>query len=78
MRSLTLLSKATKELRMNERISTEVLDKTIDACAWLIDIASRSVDELGWDPVLVRYLERLGRAAYEERTAYLGDKALLN
>lgn len=57
---------------MNNRISEDSLDRTIAACAWLIDIAQRSVDRHGWDPVIVRYLERLGQSAYEAQLAVQG------
>lgn len=48
---------------MDEHNLDDSLDRTISACAWLIDIAQRSVDHYGWDPVIVRYLERLGLAS---------------
>lgn len=49
---------------MNKTISAHSLDRTVSACAWLIDVAQHSVDHHGWDPVIVRYLESLGQAAH--------------
>ena len=72
MRSPKLLSEATKGLRMNKRILDESMNRTIEACAWLIDVAQRSVDHYGWDPVIVRYLERLGSATYAAQTTNNG------
>lgn len=45
---------------MDEFTSDDSMDRTISACAWLIDMAQRSVDRYGWDHVTVRYLDRLG------------------
>jgi hypothetical protein len=53
---------------MNEQTLGDSIDRTVAACAWLIDIAQRSVDHYGWDPVIVRYLERLGEATYAAQT----------
>ena len=44
--------------------STEVLQRTIDACAWLIDIAQYSVDHFGWSPEIVQYLDALGSGSH--------------
>ena len=57
---------------MDEPNLDDSLDRTISACAWLIDIAQRSVDQYGWDPVIVRYLEQLGLAAYAAAAARNG------
>jgi len=57
---------------MNEQTLDDSMDRTIAACAWLLDVAQRSVDHYGWDPVIVRYLEHLGLATYAARTADSG------
>ncbi|WP_300118267.1 hypothetical protein [Rhodoferax sp.] len=57
---------------MKDQVSEDSLDRTIAACAWLVDIAQRSVDRHGWDPVIVRYLERLGQSAYEAQLEVQG------
>lgn len=57
---------------MKNQVSEDSLERTIAACAWLVDIAQRSVDRHGWDPVIVRYLERLGQSAYEAQLAVQG------
>ncbi|MBT9507178.1 hypothetical protein [Rhodoferax sp.] len=57
---------------MNDHNSDDSMDRTISTCAWLIDIAQRSVDEHGWDPVIVRYLERLGQATHAAEAAKNG------
>jgi len=57
---------------MDRHTSLDSLERTIDSCAWLIDIARASVDHYGWHPCLVRYLEQLGQAAYTERERQLG------
>ena len=72
MRSLKQLSDATKELRMNEHISEDSLERTIEACAWLIGIAQDSVDSHGWDPVIVLYLNGLGQTTFEAKTRQQG------
>jgi hypothetical protein len=72
MRSPKKLSQATKELRMKEHTSHDSLDQTIEACSWLIDIAQQSVNLYGWSDEIVRYLERLGQAAYEAKARQLG------
>jgi hypothetical protein len=53
---------------MNDQFSDDPLDRTIEACAWLIDVAQQSVDSYGWDPVIVRYLEHLGQTTYQAKT----------
>ena len=50
---------------MNDQISEDSLGRTIAACAWLVDVAQRSVDRYRWDPVIVRYLEQLGQGSHE-------------
>ena len=65
MRSPNLLETATKWLRMNEHLSEDSAERTVAACAWLIDLAQYSVDHHGWDSVIVRWLERVGSATYE-------------
>lgn len=50
---------------MKNCISEDTIERTISACAWLIDVAQRSVDRYGWDPVIVRYLDKLGQGAYD-------------
>ncbi len=52
---------------MQSEVKTNFEDthqRTIDACAWLIDIAQYSVDHFGWSPAIVRYLDALGSGAY--------------
>ena len=49
---------------MKNFMSEDSIERTLSACAWLIDVAQRSVDLYGWDPVIVRYLEQLGQGAY--------------
>lgn len=44
--------------------SIESLQRTIEACAWLIDIAQYSVDHYGWSSVIVKYLDVLGSGAH--------------
>lgn len=60
------------ELRMEKHTFLDSLERTIESCAWLIDIAKASVVGYGWHPSLVRYLEQLGQAAYAERERQLG------
>ena len=57
---------------MNDQISEDSLDRAIAACAWLVDVAQRSVDRYGWDPVIVRYLEQLGQGAHEAQLSGRG------
>jgi len=46
--------KLRKGYAMTEDTLNESMEQTISACAWLIDIAQRSVDLYGWDPVILR------------------------
>jgi hypothetical protein len=57
---------------MKNQVSEDSLETTISACAWLVDIAQRSVDLYGWDPVIVRYLEQLGKGAHEAQLEVQG------
>lgn len=57
---------------MKRSISDDSVERTISACAWLVDIAQRSVDAHGWDPVIVRYLECLGQGAYQVQQRTIG------
>ena len=57
---------------MNDDLTDDSFDRTVAACAWLIDIAQESVDCHGWDPVIVRYLEQLGLAAHIAAAAKRG------
>jgi hypothetical protein len=38
----------------------EVMERTIDACAWLLPIAEQCCREHGWDDAIVRWLDQLG------------------
>ena len=44
--------------------SKEDHERTIAACAWLIDIAQHSVDNHGLPSVVVRWLDAMGSGAY--------------
>lgn len=44
-------------------LDRDVLNRTVDACAWLYPIAEQSV-ALGWNPSIVDWLERFGSAAH--------------
>lgn len=57
---------------MNEPDFDNFNERTIDACAWLIGIAQCSVEQHGWDPVIVRYLERLGQATFDAEATKRG------
>lgn len=57
---------------MAKHLSDDSAERTIAACAWLIDIAQHSVDYWGWDPVIVRFLERVGRATHEAKATQEG------
>ena len=57
---------------MNEDNLDDSMNRTISACAWLLDVAQHSVDDHGWDPVIVRYLECLGAATYAAEAAKHG------
>jgi hypothetical protein len=72
MRSPNLLEAATNWLRMKKHLSDDSAERTIAACAWLIDLAQYSVDHCGWDPVVVRWLERVGSATHEAKAAQEG------
>lgn len=49
----------------HEVLTPDVLDRTVNACAWLIGIAQKSVDLEGWDPSIVSWLDSIGSVAYE-------------
>lgn len=49
-----------------ERPSDETMERTWRACAWLIGIAEEGVKSTGLDPVVVRWLDKLGSHCYEQ------------
>ena len=57
---------------MNDHLSEDSAERTIAACAWLIDLAQCSVDHYGWDPVIVRWLERVGSATHSAKATQEG------
>ena len=47
-------------------IDPEQLRQTIEAAAWLYPIAQSSVELMGWNPVILLWLEKVGRVHAEE------------
>ena len=37
-----------------------VMERTLEACAWLLPIAQQSCREYGWSDDIVRWLDQLG------------------
>jgi len=52
--------------------SVEVRQRTIDACAWLIDIAQYSVDHFDVSSDVVRFLEALGSGTFASLQGGMG------
>lgn len=48
-----------------EHLDPETLQRTVEACAWLVGIAEESAKSHGWNPGIVRWLEAMGSAAHE-------------
>lgn len=58
-------SVAVRAWPLHEELTPEVLGRTVDACAWLIGIAEKSVEAHGWDASIVRWLDSIGATAHE-------------
>lgn len=59
----------------NFEASTVAQERTIAACAWLIDIAQYSVDHLGWSSDIVKFLDALGSGTHAALNGGMGAVA---
>ena len=48
-----------------EQLDPETLQRTVEACAWLVGIAEESARSHGWNPGIVDWLNSMGSAAHE-------------
>ena len=54
----------------------EFVERTLDACAWLLPIAEASRDQHGWPPEVAAWLDRLGSQLHEHRADFPEEKAV--
>ena len=52
--------------QVSDEVDSDVLNTTVDACAWLIGIAEKSVELHGWDASIVRWLDQVGATSHAE------------
>lgn len=49
-----------------KHLDPETLQRTVEACAWLIGIAEESVKSQGWNPGIVEWLDAIGSVAHDQ------------